>query len=199
MNLNGQTPARPTASVDVPRSLPATPMPLAGPPPPPAGHGQGQNRPGPAAAPVAAPMTPVLRSKAAPPSPPDDFMRNLQNELEHAVDAAPIMNGGHQGEGHNGGEGHGEEGHGDVHGHGGGGHEGHEAPEAHVPNHDGEDEAEANDTNVCVICTQEFGNLELKTLNCGHALHQVCHDDWMRVANVTFDACPNKCHLSNTC
>ena len=36
MNLNGQTPARPTASVDVPRSVPATPMSLAGPPPPPA-------------------------------------------------------------------------------------------------------------------------------------------------------------------
>lgn len=168
MNLNGQTPARPTASVDVLRSVPATPMSLAGPPPPPAGHGQGQNRPGPAAAPVAAPI----------------------------AEAAPIMNGGHQGEGHNGGEGHGEEGHGEVHGRdGGGSHEGHEAPEAHVPNHDGEDEA--NDANVCVICVQEFGGLELKTLNCGHVLHQVCHDDWIRVANVQFDACPNKCHLSN--
>ena len=105
MNLNGQTPARPTVFVDVLRSVPATPMSLAGPPPPPAGHGQGQNRPGPAAAPVAAPMTPVLRSNAAPPSPPEDFMRRLENELEQAVDAAPIMNGGHQGEGHNGGEG----------------------------------------------------------------------------------------------
>lgn len=168
MNLNGQTPARPTASVDVLRSVPATPMSLAGPPPPPAGHGQGQNRPGPAAAPVAAPI----------------------------AEAAPIMNGGHQGEGHNGGEGHGEEGHGEVHGRdGGGGHEGHEAPEAHVPNHDGEEEA--SDANVCVICMQEFGDLELKTLNCGHVLHQVCHDDWIRVANVQFDACPNKCHLSN--
>ena len=196
MNLNGQTPARPTASVDVPRSVPATPMSLAGPPPPPAGHGQGQNRPGPAAAPVAAPMTPVLRSKAAPPSPPEDFMRRLENELEQAVDAAPIMNGGQQGEGHDGGEAHGAEGHGEVHGRdGGGGHEGHEAPEAHVPNHDGEEEA--SDANVCVICMQEFGDLELKTLNCGHVLHQVCHDDWIRVANVQFDACPNKCHLSN--
>lgn len=194
MNLSGQTPSRPMASVDA-RSVPGTPMTLAGPPPPPAArHGQGQNRPGPAAVPAAVPMTPALRSKAAPPSPPDDFMRRLEDEFEAVNAPPPLMNGGHAEEGHNGGEGHGE-----VHGHGGGSHEGHghEAPEAHVPNDDGEGEGEANDNNVCVICMQEFGDLELKTLQCGHVLHQVCHDDWRRVANVTFDACPNKCHLSN--